>query len=90
MCKYGDEFIVFAFKRVVAGLGYYRVDSLLSALDKLLMILILGYLAFISSYSQQFHIKMLIYGQGLAYLLACVIAGVFVQEDFLYFYSFKV
>ncbi len=64
----------------VAGLGYYKVDSLLSALDKLLMIIILGYLAFISPYSQQFHIKMLVYGQGLAYLLACVIATSFLYK----------
>lgn len=61
----------------VAGLGYYKVDSAFSALDKLLMIIILGYLAFISSYSHQFHIKMLIYGQGAAYLLSCIIAGLF-------------
>lgn len=72
---------------VVAGLGYYRVDSLLSALDKLLMILILGYLAFISSYSQQFHIKMLIYGQGLAYLMACVIAGVFLYRKISFIFT---
>jgi hypothetical protein len=31
---------------MIAGLGFYRTDSLISALDKLLMIIILGYLLY--------------------------------------------
>jgi len=65
----------------LAGLGFYRSDSLLSALDKLLMILILGYLSWISPYSQNFDIKTLIYGQGLAYLLSCLIAGTILLKN---------
>lgn len=58
----------------ISGLGYYRIDSWISALDKLLMIFILGYLAWISSYQQHFEISALIYGQGIAYAIACIVA----------------
>jgi O-antigen/teichoic acid export membrane protein len=71
----------------IAGLGYYKVDSVFSALDKLLMIIILGYLAFLSSYSHQFHIKMLIYGQGAAYLLSCIIACMFLVRKISFDFS---
>jgi O-antigen/teichoic acid export membrane protein len=72
---------LFIFLRgTIAGLGHYRLDSFLSVLDKALMILILGYLAWISSYQTHFEISALIYGQGLAYLLSCIVAGVFLYK----------
>ena len=72
---------LFIFLRgTIAGLGHYRLDSFLSVLDKALMILILGYLAWISSYQTHFHISALIYGQGFAYLLSCIIAGIFLYK----------
>ena len=63
---------------MVAGMGHYRIDSLLSSLDKLLMIIILGYLLWFSDYRQSFDIKYLIYGQSIAYLVACLTAFVFI------------
>ncbi|MBK9256188.1 MAG: polysaccharide biosynthesis C-terminal domain-containing protein [Saprospiraceae bacterium] len=62
------------FRGTIAGLGYYRIDSLLSALDKLLMIFILGYLAWISSYQLNFSIDALVYGQGAAFFISCLVA----------------
>ncbi|HLO55014.1 MAG TPA: polysaccharide biosynthesis C-terminal domain-containing protein [Saprospiraceae bacterium] len=73
---------LFIFLRgTIAGLGHYRIDSFLSVLDKALMIVILGYLAWISSYQTRFEITALIYGQGLAYLIACMVAGVFLYKN---------
>ncbi len=72
---------LFIFLRgTIAGLGYYRIDSFLSVLDKALMIIILGYLAWISSYQTHFEISALIYGQGLAYVFSCIIAGIFIYK----------
>lgn len=72
---------LFIFLRgTIAGLGFYRVDSFLSVLDKTLMIFILGYMAWISSYQNHFEISTLVYGQGLAYLLSCLFAGVFLYK----------
>lgn len=62
------------FRGTIAGLGYYRTDSLLSAADKLTMIIILGYLAWIAPYKHTFRIEALIYGQMIAYTSACLIA----------------
>ncbi|MGB4960539.1 MAG: polysaccharide biosynthesis C-terminal domain-containing protein, partial [Saprospiraceae bacterium] len=61
----------------IAGLGYYKIDSLMSALDKTLMIIILGYLCWISTYQHDFDLYMLIYGQSISYFLAILISGVF-------------
>lgn len=62
-------------RTTLSGLGHYRIDSLLSALDKTLMIIIIGYLAWISDYKNDFGIFALIYGQTIAYVLAISLAG---------------
>ncbi|MBK8668219.1 MAG: polysaccharide biosynthesis C-terminal domain-containing protein [Saprospiraceae bacterium] len=67
----------------IAGLGYYRIDSWLSILDKCLMIIILGYFAWISSYKENFDISMFIYGQGIAYFLCCIV-GMFILKNHIY------
>jgi O-antigen/teichoic acid export membrane protein len=61
----------------IAGIGLYRTDSWLSASDKFLMLIILGYLAWFSPYQQVFTIDMLIMGQGAALILSCVV-GMFI------------
>ena len=61
----------------IAGMGYYRADSLFSALDKVFMIFILGYLSWISDLKSGFNIIYLVYGQGAATLLACMVAFIF-------------
>lgn len=56
----------------LSGLGYYRTDSLLSALDKLLLILICGWLLW--GYTGEFRIEWLAYAQVAALGLTALIA----------------
>ena len=58
----------------VASIGKYRVDSLLSSLDKLLMLIILGILSWVSPFRENFEIIWLAYGQFAAFLIACLVA----------------
>lgn len=58
----------------VASIGKYRVDSLLSSLDKLLMLIILGVLSWVSPFRENFEIIWLAYGQFAAFLIACIVA----------------
>ena len=58
----------------ISALGMYRKDSYISALDKLIMIIILGYLTWIYPDRESFTIYWFIYGQMVAYTLACLIA----------------
>lgn len=61
----------------IAGLGFYREDSFFSALDKLIMIVVLGYLSWLSPWSNDFDIMLLVYGQGISFMLACIVAVIF-------------
>lgn len=58
----------------IAGIGKYRIDSLLSTLDKLLMLLILGYLSWVSPLRNNFEIIWLAYGQMAAFGISCLVA----------------
>ena len=58
----------------IAAVGKYRIDSFLSAFDKLLMLIILGSLSWIPAFREQFTIMWLVYGQFAAYLIACLVA----------------
>ena len=58
----------------ISALGMYRKDSYISALDKLIMIIILGYLTWIYSDRESFTIYWFIYGQMIAYAIACLVA----------------
>lgn len=72
---------MFMFLRgTIAGLGYYRHDSLFSALDKAVMIVILGYLAWFSPYQSSFRIEALVYGQMAAFSIAVLLALFFLWE----------
>jgi len=57
----------------ISGIGKYRWDSLLSILDKGLMILIIGYLLYTTS---DFSIDQFIYGQTAALFISAVIIGI--------------
>jgi len=59
----------------ISGTGRYRRDSLLSILDKLLMILIIGYMLY--SYTE-FDIRSFIYGQTIALGIAATVIGIIV------------
>ena len=58
----------------IAAVGMYRKDSYISALDKLIMVIILGYLTWFSPLQESFNIYWLIYSQMFAYLMACLVA----------------
>jgi O-antigen/teichoic acid export membrane protein len=58
----------------IASIGKYRIDSLLSSLDKLLMLIILGFLSWVSPYRENFEIIWLAYGQMAAFSISCLVA----------------
>ena len=58
----------------IAAIGKYKTDSLLSALDKGLMLLILGIASWLPGLREHFTILWLVYGQTLAYILSCLVA----------------
>jgi O-antigen/teichoic acid export membrane protein len=58
----------------IAGLGLYRLDSLLSVFDKSLLILILGYVFLDPSLSQLFELEWFLYAQT-ASLTIAILAG---------------
>lgn len=58
----------------IAAIGKYRIDSLLSSLDKFLMLIILGFLAWVPPFCENFQIIWLAYGQFAAFSIACIVA----------------
>lgn len=56
----------------LAGLQYFKIDSVLSILDRLLMIIICGYLLWF--YNEPFQIEWFAYAQGAAYALSVLFA----------------
>lgn len=60
-------------RTALSGLGFYRYDSIFSALDKVFAIFILGYISWFSKYQHNFDIKWLPAGQLLSGLMALVI-----------------
>jgi O-antigen/teichoic acid export membrane protein len=63
----------------ISGLQYYRTDSLLSVLDRGLMILFTGLLLWGNITRQPFRIEWFVYAQSLSYLLTGIIAGSIVR-----------
>lgn len=61
-------------RTTLSGLGYYRIDSWISALDKVLMIIIIGGMMAYCGSSSSFTIMTYVYGQSLSYLIACLVA----------------
>ncbi len=57
----------------VSGLAMYRTDSLLSALDKLLMILICGWLLWLAPFREAFQIEWFVYAQTVSLLLTIAV-----------------
>jgi len=64
----------------ISGLAMYRTDSILSALDKLLMIIFCGILLWVSPFKEQFTIEYFVYGQTLALFLTAVIAFILIYR----------
>jgi len=57
----------------LSGIQWYRADVLVSALDKALMIIIIGSMVFGSVLETEFNIYQFIYGQCAAYLIASIV-----------------
>ncbi len=55
--------LLFYLRSNISGLGYYRTDSIISALDKLLMIIVCGILLYVPAFSKNFQIEWFIYAQ---------------------------
>ena len=62
------------FRTNVSAKGYYHLDSFLSVADKLVMIIVCGYLIFISSLKTSFRIEWFIYAQTLSLIVSVAIA----------------
>jgi O-antigen/teichoic acid export membrane protein len=69
----------------ISGLGYYRTDSILSALDRFFMILICGFLFYFQLLTPSNGIRYFIYAQTLAYLLTFIIAFALVFRHLTHF-----
>ena len=60
-------------RTVLTGMGNYRMDSWLSSLDRVLIILVLGTILFLPLFSNQITIESFALTQTLCYLIACFI-----------------
>lgn len=58
----------------ISAIGKYRVDSFISAIDKVLLILILSYLLWFSNHNSAFSIWWFVISQSIASFLALIIA----------------
>jgi len=72
--------LLFYMRSNVSGLGFYRTDSLLSALEKLLMILVCGTLLYVPAFKENFRIEWFIYAQMAALLIATLTAYLIVRK----------
>lgn len=65
----------FFFRTNLSGLGFYRTDSLISGLDKLLMIIFCSVLLWVPPFSQNFTIEYFIYAQTAALFITNLVSG---------------
>jgi len=72
--------LLFYMRSNVSGLGLYRTDSLLSAMEKLLMIIVCGTLLYIPAFKENFRIEWFIYAQMGALLTATFTAYLIVRK----------
>lgn len=85
------SFILY-FRTNISGLQLYRTDSLLSVLDRSLMILFTGLLLWGNISSKPFQIEWFVYAQTLSYVLTLITSAVIVRfrsGSFFRFYNFS-
>ena len=70
---------VLYFRTNISALHLFRLDAILSVLDKVLMIVIIGILLWGNLTTQPFRIEWLVYGQTLAYAITALVAFVLVN-----------
>jgi len=73
------------FRSNISGLGFYRTDSLLTILDRLLLIMICSFLLFSNFITTPFQIEWFVYAQSSSLLLTAVTAGIIVFNKLPYF-----
>ena len=66
--------LIFYLRSNISGLGKYRIDSFLSALDKLLMIIICSVLLWVHPFCENFKIEYFIYAQTISLMLTGLFA----------------
>jgi O-antigen/teichoic acid export membrane protein len=64
----------------LAGLHLFKTDSIVSVLDRTIMIAICGFLLYGHMYDNTFRINWFIYSQTVAYLITCVVVFVIVID----------
>jgi len=64
----------------ISGLGMYRMDSVISALDKLFMIIICSVLLWGNIFQEKFQIEWFIYAQTFSFTLTALIAFLFLKK----------
>ncbi len=62
----------------ISGLHFFRTDSLLSVLDRALMIVLCSILLFTNITKGEFHIEWFVYAQTVAYVIAALVALIIV------------
>lgn len=73
--------LVFFLRSNISGLGLYKLDSILSAIDRFLLILILAPLLYIPSLNQQFEISWFIHAQIFTLSITVVIAFLIIWKN---------
>jgi len=63
----------------ISAVGMYRKDSYISALDKMIMVIVLGYIMWLSPLKESFTIYWLVYVQMAAYTIACLVAFLIIR-----------
>ncbi|MFK8005173.1 MAG: polysaccharide biosynthesis C-terminal domain-containing protein [Saprospiraceae bacterium] len=71
---------IYYFRSNISGLGMYRIDSVISALDKLLMIFICGALLWLPIFSGKFQIEWFVYAQTVSFFLTALLAFFIVKN----------
>ena len=73
--------LIFYLRSNLTGLGHFRTDSLLSAFDKLLMIIFCAILLWVSPFQENFKIEWFVYAQTVALAIAALTVGFFVGKN---------
>ena len=72
--------LVYYLRSNVSALGFYRLDSIFSVLDKFLMILIIGTMIWIPSLRKNFQMEWFVWGQFVALFLTALAGLVFLYK----------
>jgi Uncharacterized membrane protein, putative virulence factor len=70
------------FRSIISAHHHFKLDSFLSVLDKLLMIVLCGYLLYFSVYRTQFDIRWFVYAQILTNVFSVLVAVFFVIKKY--------